>query len=185
MVLLNPLSALLGALVASIVSPSHVAQQQRVAPVHDVKAAFLYNFTRFVTWPAGIPPGSEPFRLCVVADRETTEAIGRTMIGETVNNRPAETRVPRTAEEIQLCQLLFVDEDGEARSKPLLEAARRLPVLIVGDGEEFPQRGGAIGFVVENGKLRFDIHARNAERGGLTISSRLLNVARRTDRDRQ
>lgn len=185
MAFLNPVSALVCALLAAIVPSPSVVVQQRVAPLHDVKAAFLYNFTRFVTWPAGIPPGSEPFRLCVVADRETTEAIGRTMTGETVNNRPAETRVPRTPDEIQLCQLLFIAEDAEARSKPLLEAARRHPVLVVGDGEEFPQRGGAIGFVVENGKLRFDIHARNAERGGLSISSRLLNVARKTDQDRK
>ena len=183
MAFLTPVSALVCALVSAIV-PSP-AVQQRVAPLHDVKAAFLYNFTRFVTWPAGIPPGSEPFRLCVVADPETTEAVGRTMTGETVNSRPAETRVPRTADEIRQCQLLFIGRESESRSKPLLDAAQRLPILVVGDGEEFPERGGAIGFVVENGKLRFDIHARNAERGGLSISSRLLNVARKTDQERK
>lgn len=158
---------------------------QRVASVQDVKAAFLYNFTRYVTWPDGIPPPAEPFRLCIVADRDTTEAARRAMEGETVHGRPAQTHVPKTAEEVRTCQLLFVAEDAEHRVRPLIAAALQSPTLVVGEGETFTSRGGAIGFVIENGKVRFDVHSRNAARNGLSISSRLLNVARRTDMDRR
>lgn len=184
MPLLSAASPLLAAVVATIISGSAAAVPQRTASEPDVKAAFLYNFTRYVTWPDGIPPDAEPFRVCVVADRQTTEAIQRTMAGETVNARPTETHVPRTPEEVKRCQLLFLGRDAEERSKPLLKAALGAPVLVVGDGESFPARGGAIGFVIEEGKVRFDIRSRNAERNGLSISSRLLSVARRTDRDR-
>ena len=119
--------------------------------------------------------------MCVAADPPTTASVERTMAGERVNGRPAETLIPQTAEDVKKCQLLFIGREAEGRAKPLLTVARDLPVLVVGDGEEFPQRGGAIGFVVEDGKLRFDISAQNAERTGLTISSRLLGVARKTD----
>lgn len=184
MVFLPTASVLLSLLVTGVL-PSHLPpSRQRSASEPDVKAAFLYNFTRFVSWPAGIPPGTEPFRVCVIADAETTAAVERTMAGETVHGRPAETRVPTTPRQIKSCQMLFVGRSAEERAGPMLAAARESPVLIVGDGETFPKRGGAIGFVLEDGRLRFDIAPRNAQRTGLTISSRLLGVARRTDPDK-
>lgn len=178
MVFLNAAAALFCALLAGV--PSLVAPQ-RSAPEHDIKAAYLYNFTRFVSWPAGIPPESQPFRVCVLADAQTTAAVERTMAGETVDSRPVQTLVPAGPAQIRSCQLLFVDRTAEEKAVPMLAAAQEAPVLVVGDGEAFAQRGGAIAFVKEQGKVRFDIASRNAHRNGLTISSRLLNVARRTD----
>ena len=180
MMLLNTATALFCALLAGV--PSLAVQKS--AAEHDIKAAYLYNFTRFVSWPAGIPPDAQPFRVCVLADAATTAAVQRTMAGETVHGRPVETRVPSAAAEIQSCQLLFVGSSAEERADPMLTAAREAPVLVVGDGEKFVERGGAISFVREQGKVRFDIMSRNAHRNGLTISSRLLSVARRTDVDK-
>jgi hypothetical protein len=185
MAFLTPTAALIAALLASLVHGPLADQVQRTASEQDLKAAFLYNFTRFVNWPDGIPPGAEPFRLCIIADRETTTAVERTMAGESVNGRPAETRVPRSPEDTRNCQVLFVGRETEERAKPFLASVRDQPVLLVGDGEQFTARGGAIQFVLVDGKLRFDIHARNAARGGLTISSRLLSLARQTDQGRR
>lgn len=166
---------------SAVLSWSVAVFQQRTAPEPDVKAAFLYNFTRFVSWPAGIPPESEPFRVCVVADRTSTEAVERTMAGETIQGRPVQTRIPSSAAEVKSCQLLFIGRVAEERAASLMAAARESPVLVVGEGETFPERGGAIGFVMEEGRVRFDVSSGNAQRSGLTLSSRLLNAARRTD----
>lgn len=174
-------AALLCAVLSAALSSSVGAPQQRTAPEPDVKAAFLYNFTRFVSWPAGIPPDSEPFRVCVVAEPTITEAVERTMAGETIQGRPAQTRIPSSAEEVKSCQLLFIGRVPEDRAAPLIAAARDSPVLVVGEGEKFPERGGAIGFVIEGGRVRFDVNSGNAQRSGLTVSSRLLSAARRTD----
>ena len=184
MVFRHTLAALLCALVAGVISASVSASEQRTALEHDIKAAYLYNFTRFVSWPAGIPPASEPFRVCVLADATTTAAVQRTMQGETVDGRPMSTLVPASAADIKSCQLLFVDATVEEKAVEMLAAAREAPVLVVGDGENITKRGGAIAFVKEQGKVRFDIASRNAHRSGLTISSRLLSVARRTDVDK-
>jgi hypothetical protein len=174
-------SAVLYAVLSAVLSSSVSAPQQRTAAEHDVKAAFLYNFTRFVSWPAGIPPESEPFRICVVAEPTITQAVERTMAGETIQGRPAQTRVPASPAEVKTCQLLFIGRVPDERAEPLVAAARESPVLVVGEGEKFPERGGAIGFVIEDGKVRFDVNSGNAQRSGLTVSSRLLNAARRTD----
>lgn len=177
-------AALLCALFAGVIPASASAAEQRTAPEHDIKAAYLYNFTRFVSWPPGIPSEAEPFRVCVIADPTTTAAVERTMEGEAVSGRPVRTLVPVSAAEIRSCQLLFVGSAAEDTADPMLAAAREAPVLVVGDGEDFAERGGAICFVKEQGRVRFDITSRNAVRNGLTISSRLLNVARRTDVDK-
>lgn len=156
-----------------------------LAPVHDVqvtepdvKAAFLFNFTRFVEWPAGIPPSSDPFRLCVVADRAMTGVIARTMEGETVNGRPSQTLVPSSPQEARGCQILFVGRTEAARAAPILAAVRDRPVLTVSDASRFADRGGMIEFVREDGRVRFDVNVDAAKKSGLNISARLLRVAR-------
>jgi len=154
------------------------ARSEQVHPEQDVKAAFLFNFTRFVTWPTEIPAGTEPFRLCVVADSAAIEAVERTMAGESVNGRAVLTLTPRSTAQARECQILFVGRSAAESGAPLLAAVRELPVLTVGDEPRFLARGGTIQFVVEDGRVRFDVSVANAERARLEISSRLLRVAR-------
>ena len=144
----------------------------------DVKAAFLYNFTKFVAWPAPQAP-TEPFRLCVVSDDALRRSLERTIEGENVNGRPLESRVPRTPDEARACHLLFVGQPDAESDSRLLAAVRDLPVLTVSDSTDFARRGGGIEFVRENSRLRFDVNIPGAERAGIKVSSRLLKVARR------
>lgn len=151
---------------------------QQSATEQDVKAAYLYNFTKFVTWPSDAPRDTQPFRICVVADPQSTEAVERMMRGETVGGRPLQTVAPKSREEAASCQVLFVSKTARDKGAPLLAAVRNLPVLTVSDADGFASRDGAIQFVLESGRLKFDINPENA-RGGLSISSRLLRVARK------
>ena len=144
----------------------------------DVKAAFLYNFTKFVAWP--IPnPSTEPFRLCVVGDDALRRSLEGTIAGESVDGRPLQSLSPRTAEEARGCHLLFVGQSQGERESRLLDAVRDAPVLTVSDTADFARHGGGIEFVRENNRLRFDVNVPGAERAGIKVSSRLLKVARR------
>ncbi len=158
----------------SICSPFH--QISQLAPEHEVKAAFLFNFTKFVTWPP--IPAAQPFRVCVVADEATTAAIDRAMQNETILDRKAETLIPASSEQARSCQVLFVGRDGSSRGAAILSAVRSLPVLTVGDGPDFLERGGIIQFVAAEGRIRFDVHLSNAARARLSINARMLRVAR-------
>jgi hypothetical protein len=155
--------------------PADVGRQVSDA---DVKAAFLFNFTRFVEWPSAATQPSAPFRLCVVADRQTTAVIEKTMEGESVNGRPSQTTVPATPEDARVCQILFVGRSETGRLAQLLAAVRDRPVLTVSDAARFTTRGGMIGFVLDDDRVRFDVNLGAAKRSGLQISSRLLRVAR-------
>ena len=148
------------------------------ATAEDVKAAYLFNFTRFVEWPEGALPLGEPFRLCAIADTKTTAAITRTMQGEPVHGRPSETVTPRSVDEARACHMLFVGRSEMDASAPILAAVHDRPVLTISDGPQFMRHGGAIEFVLEDGRVRFDVNLDNARRAGLSISSRLLRVAR-------
>ncbi len=143
----------------------------------DVKAAFLYNFPKFVAWPAPQAP-TEPFRLCVVGDDALRESVERTIAGEKINGRPLESRVPSTPEEARACHMLFVGHPDADRGSRLLAAVRDLPVLTVSDSTDFARHGGGIEFVREKNRLRFDVNVPGAERAGIKVSSRLLKVAR-------
>ena len=144
----------------------------------DVKATFIYNFTKFIDWPAGTPAGQEPFRLCVVSDDALQKSVEKTIAGETINGRPLESMTPRTAEEARKCQVLFVGREDNERATRMLSAVKDLPVLTVSDRSQFARRGGGIELVREDNRIRFDINVPGAERGGIKLSSRLLRVAR-------
>ena len=160
-----------------------VAIPLRAQPVteQDVKAAFLYKFTNFIEWPAAAWQGSGPFRFCVAASKEMTAIIERTMTGETVNGRTVETRVVTEVDEARQCHLLFIGRTETVRAPALLAAVRTLPVLTVGEADDFVTSGGAIGFVMVDNRVRFDINVENAKRGGLNMSSRLIQVARKLE----
>ena len=147
----------------------------------DVKAAFLYNFTKFVDWPqSAFESTTEPLRVCVVADAAFTRSVDRIIEGETVRGRPLRRVVPGPTE-VARCHVLFVGAPETERARELLASVGRAPVLTVGESRRFIEQGGAISFIVVNDRVRFDVNTRATDRAGLTVSSKLLRVARRLE----
>jgi hypothetical protein len=169
-----PGAALVFLFVSTFVVHPDVRAQARET---DVKAAFLYNFTKFIEWPSPSST-SEPIHLCVVGDDSLRQSLEKTIAGEVVNGRPLKSLAPRTPEEARACQLLFVGEPQAERDARMLSAVRDLPVLTVSDRTDFARQGGGIEFVREDNRLRFDVNLLGAQRGGIRVSSRLLKVAR-------
>lgn len=143
-----------------------------------VKGAFLYNFAKFVSWPAEALPEGEPLRLCVLADAETHERLAGTVEGKTARGHPIRTRAIAGAEEARTCHIVFVTAEAGVAPDALAAALEGRNVLTVGESEGFAQRGGVIRFMREEQKLRFAVNPGAAERAGLGISSQLLRLAR-------
>ena len=144
----------------------------------DVKAAFLYNFTKYIDWPPVAFQGpAEPFRICVASDAEFTKSVQSLITGETARGRPLELTVPRLAD-LPRCHILFVGRREAARVGAMLAATSGRPVLTVGETQGFLEKGGAVLFDVEYHRVRFDINLDAATRAGLTVSSKLVRVAR-------
>lgn len=165
------------ALASLLASGAMSAAPQRPTIEPDVKAAFLYNFTRFVEWPAGAGVSSQPFRLCLIATDEVLKrSIERTVAGEQVNGRRLLVIEPEL-HELSQCQIVFVGRNGASRVPRILSAVRGLPVLTVSDTADFAKQGGMIGFLLVGNNVRFNVNVGSAERAGLRVSANLLRVA--------
>lgn len=144
---------------------------------HQVKAAFLYNFTKFVQWPAESFPGPQaPVNLCI-AGREALGGGIDALHGKPVQGRELRVRRSVRAEDLKTCHVLFVPDSKEAPAPELLRAARSSPVLTVGEADGFASSGGIVGFVLREERVHFEINPDAAARANLAISSQLLRLA--------
>jgi len=146
------------------------------AEEYQIKAAFLYNFAKFIEWPHSAFTG-DTMDLCVLGS-ETFASTLETVVSDKKlqGKRPAVRRVSR-GNETRTCHILFVDHAQEWQVPAILSLLRDAPVLTVGEADGFANRGGVINFLMEHKKVRFEINADAAARAGLQISSQLLKLA--------
>lgn len=148
------------------------------APEYDVKAAFLFNFVKFVEWPANaFAEERAPVTICVYGEDPFGPALDAVVQGEKVGERSLLVQRPDSLDSLGGCHVLFVSRSEAERTGEVLARVAGKPVLTVADTEGFLQDGGVINFVLEGSKVRFLINQKAAERNGLRISSRLLRLA--------
>jgi hypothetical protein len=144
-----------------------------------LKAAFLLHFTQLVDWPdAAFGGEASPLVICTLGDdvfRGDLDAIVR---GKAAGSRPLNVLHLTAAQPVQGCHVLFVAAGERTRVSLLVARLNEAPVLLVGETDDFIEKGGSIGFVVEANKVRFNINLIAARRAGLKVSSRLLLLAR-------
>jgi hypothetical protein len=142
---------------------------------YEVKAAFLLNFSRYVTWPA--EKLAPPFRICVYGSNPFGRRLSEAVSGERWQDGPIEVREIQTLFEGRSCHILYIPE---AAGDVLVDhwAGGTLPTLTVGEHERFVAQGGMIRLFLENNKVRFSVNLAAAETAQLHISSRLLRLAR-------
>ena len=145
---------------------------------HEVKAAFLYNFAKFVKWPADGGPG-KTFVVAVLGEDPFGAVLDRTFAGKTLAERPVEVRRLAVADESADVQLLFVSASERARLPQVLKALEGRSVLTVGELDRFDEKGGMIAFRVRDDVVRFDVNLAELERARLKMSSQLLRLAQR------
>jgi len=146
------------------------------AEEHELKAAFLYNFAKFISWPAPQSPSSPPLLICLMAAPTTAESLREQTRGKVLHSRAVVIRELSAPAEIGNCQILFLGASGR-KAQEFLQCAQKLPIVTVGEDQQFLGHGGIIRLYLQDAKLRFSINADAASRAGVTISSRLLGVA--------
>jgi hypothetical protein len=162
-------------LLALLVLPAN-AEGDR-ASAESVKAGFVYNFTKFSTWPAP-GGGADPLRICTLGRGALNGQLAR-LQGRTVGEREIEIQVWPPSDDWAKCHVLFVSrEDGE-RAESILRQLAGKPVLTIGDVPDFSRRGGMIELIELENKLRFNISLVTVQRSGLRMSSQLLKLATR------
>jgi hypothetical protein len=145
---------------------------------YAVKAAFLYNFAKFVEWPADTFRGPrEPVTFCIMGDDPFGPELDQTIAGKTVMGRRIVVRRLAGTARMDECRILFVSSSERPRIDQVLAAVADRAVLTVGEDETFVRAGGMIGFVLRENRVRFWIDRGAAARARLSISSQLLELA--------
>jgi hypothetical protein len=158
---------------------SGAGAQTSTAGEYQVKAAFLYNFAKFVEWPAStFSDASAPLQICVFGRDPFGQTLRDITSEKTVQGRKLEINLVSDLPHARSCHILFIVASAETPVKQIVEGLRGAGVLTVGDSKGFTEQGGMINFVLENDRVQFEVNRTAAEKAGLKISSRLLSVAK-------
>ena len=146
----------------------------------DLKAAFLYNFTKFVEWPSNAFAAEDsPFVVGIIGDEEFAATLRKLLQDKKAHGHPFLVRRLTQNGEASACQILFVRESEMKRFNAIFESIKRLPILTVGESEEFLEFGGMFNLLFEDKQLRFEVNPGPAENAGLKVSSKVLRLAKK------
>jgi hypothetical protein len=156
-----------------------VAAQAQSATEYQVKAAFLFNFAKFVEWPAdAFSTADAPLQVCILGQDPFGRDFEQVIEDKTVNGHRLEVAHPDGVPQARACQILFIASSEKARLREILLGLKGACVLTVGDTPGFAQLGGIINFVLDENRVRFEINQKAAEQVHLKLSARLLTVAK-------
>jgi YfiR/HmsC-like len=171
--------ALIGA-IALFAAAAGSSRAADAATPSALKAAFLFNFAKFADW-SGVQPGVT-LVLCVANDDQIGAALADSVRGQAINGHALEVRRLNSDNSLSECHLLFVPaSDARLMLAKINKGAE--PMLTVSDAPGFAQSGGMIELFQESGRMRFAVNVDTAQRAGVRLSSRLLDLAKivRTD----
>ena len=140
----------------------------------QLKAAYLFNFVKFIEWPSSIP--ANVLTVCFVGGEGVHDALAAGIANKKVGQRALAVRRLQSTASLTGCNVLYVGADSASdEGHPVLGGVG--PVLTVSDASQFARNGGMIEIFVDNNHLRFNINLDSAQRAGLRISSSLLQLA--------
>lgn len=145
---------------------------------YRIKAAYMFNFAKFVSWPQNVFPAPDsPIVIGILGKDPFGAEIDHTVAGKTIDLRPLLIRRLAETEPLGGCHILFVADSERKRLPQILESIRGLPILTVAEMEEFTGAGGMIRFVKRENTIRFEIDLEPVNAAALKISSKALQVA--------
>jgi hypothetical protein len=145
---------------------------------YQVKALFLLNFTKYVDWPpAAFAETNSPIIIGLYGEDKFGDALKQAVEGKTIGGRRIVIQPVEKGGDPGKCHMLFISDSETDHLGEILDKIKALPVLTVGETDQFMEQGGMINFVKKEGKIRLEINLDAARQAGLEISSKLLNVA--------
>lgn len=151
------------------------AEAENISREQKIKAAYIYNFAKFVEWPN---LNSDILNVCILENSDMLTAA-YTVQGKTVAGKTLKVREVKNSEANQNCNILYFSTPQQVE---ILRNIEGLPILTMGDIEEFASGGGIIHMFVQSNKIRFEINKKVATANGLIISSKLLELANKVIR---
>ncbi|MGH9524208.1 MAG: YfiR family protein [Terriglobales bacterium] len=181
---LRPTLLLVAALAFGVftAAPFVSAQGNESLTADQVKAGFIYNFTRYIEWPLPADTDRTRFHVCTAGEDGVVDQLEVAVQGKVVDNRRIFVIRLRDPDSLATCEVLYVANISRSFEEQLAAAVAGLPVLTVGNKPGFLRGAGMLTFVIEDNRVRFDVDVNLARKVNIRFDSRLLALARRTDR---
>lgn len=154
-----------------------LSAQRSSASEYEVKAAYLYQFGRFVQWPVAPASVTNAFSVCVLGRDPFGPLLETALMGETIDGKDVVPKRISKPQEALGCNILFISSSKERELNSILAAIDRAGVLTVSEIPEFSQRGGMIQLLSQGKRVRFEVNLTVTETAGLILSSELLKLA--------
>ena len=154
------------------------AASGQTADEYHVKAAFLFNFAKFVDWPPqAFKTPEDPISICIVGKNPFGNTLHQAVSGQTVQGKSLAVRQIADLQQVSACHIVFVAASERKRLASILGEIKTSAVLTVGESENFTAEGGMINFRIEDGNVRLQINVNAAVQQQIHISSKLLGLA--------
>jgi uncharacterized protein DUF4154 len=147
-----------------------------------IKAGFIYNFAKLVEWPtSAFAQPDSPFVIGILGNDPFGATLDTIVADKKIDGRAfavKRLRWSKDSKDLKGCNILFVSSSEKEHIDSVVETMKGLPILTIGDAPGFAKRGGIINFTLEDNKVRFEVNVEAAKHADLTISSRLLTLAK-------
>jgi len=167
------LPALLVAILALSIPVDYAAQEQ---DEYEVKAAFIFNFLKFMEWPQTGASGN--FEICILGDDPFEKTLDQLTKGKSAFGRPIQVRRIKDPVEARSCQIAFASSAERAKAAKLIDAVRGTAVLTVGETPEFLHAGGMIALSMDGSHVNIVINANATQTAGIKVSAKLMSLAK-------
>ena len=170
-------------MLALLLVPGMPGLAQDARPEADLKAAFLFNFTKFIEWPAeAFENEKAPLSVGVYGDEKFTQTLQELLSDKTAHGRSFTVKRLINPQDAKTCQILFFREPETRKMRAVYDTIKRMPILTVGETEGFLEQGGMFNFFFEDKQLRFEVNQTTVENAKLTVSSKLLRLAKKIEK---
>lgn len=167
---------------ATVVFVSLPVSAEEVSREYKIKAAFIYNFSKFIVWPQqNTSSDAKSFNVCTLGDDRLYE-VAHTIEGKLVQGRMLHVKKIENAEDSATCNIIFFATSDTEKIQQSLDFVKGSTVLTIGDNSHFIDNGGVIALYTENNQIVFDINHIAAKENGLKVNSRLLELAKNVSR---
>jgi len=156
-----------------------LAAQNKPPLEYQVKAAFLFNFTRFINWPSSAFKSDDaPFVIGIAGNDPFGSFLDDIVQGESVGGRPIVIQRLNDFKDVSNCRILFINSNEPATIKEILAATAHRSILTVSDADNFIRLGGAVRFFKKENKIKIEINTFAVKDSQLEVSSKLLSVVK-------
>lgn len=157
-----------------------LAQSPKQLDINELKALYIFNFTKFVDWPAeAFETDDTPFRIAIVGRSDIAKPLELLCKSKTIKGRLAVVVSAKNIEDLKSCHVVVPSKSGRLKLAAFTGATPKRALLTIGEGDQFVRQGGMIGLVIRDKKLRYQVNLKSSKAANLDLRAQFIRGAQK------